>query len=114
VNTKQKILASTLILIHLFTLFLTPWLHVHPDEDHGYVEGHVGHAHISKLVLETDHHDHEPLAERVLEPLHDIWHTVPPQSDTIEYYIAVSTFRFHKPVQSISFAHFLDILRFGQ
>jgi len=108
VNTKQKILVSTIILVHLFALFLTPWLHVHPDENHEHVEGKVGHAHISTIVSDIDHHDHEPSAERVPESSQEIWHTVPLQSVTVGYYTAVSKFRFNKPVQAIPFADFWD------
>ena len=68
----------------------------------------MGHVHIVAHEEDTDPHDHK-VHETFIEALHhDIRHALSSQFVTKWIFTAVSKFRFHKPVQAISLAHFLE------
>lgn len=110
-SDRQKILTSTMMLLHLFAFLLAPWLHVHPGEDHGHVEGKVGHAHLSTGKWEADHHHHEAQDHQgVLEFLHDHGHSAEPLPVTALVYKVVSKFRFNVSFQANTFAYSASII----
>lgn len=110
-NDQQKLLASTLVLVHLFAFLLAPWLHVHPEEDHGHVEGSVGHAHISAIAEEAHHHSGESHAHlESLESWHDHGHSIPTLPVAIPVYTVVSKFRINISLQIETFAYALVIV----
>lgn len=111
-SDRQKLLASTLALVHLFAFFLAPWLHVHPEEDHSHVAGHVGHAHLSAIAGEGHHH-HDDVSHNHHGPIaswQDHEHSMPPLPVAIPVYNSVSKFRFNISFQCDTFAYALGIL----
>ena len=110
-SDRQKLLASTLALVHLFAFFLVPWLHVHPEEDHSHVAGHVGHAHISAIAGEAHHHhdDESHTHQESSESWHDHGHSIPTLPVAIPVYNSVSKFRLNISFQSDTSAYPLGI-----
>ena len=97
----RTLLAGTLILVHLVTLLFVPYVHVHPEEDHGHIRGNIGHVHVL-AVLENAGRCGDVSFD---EPFHDTLHPEVPGhlllSGTSWFYTTVSHFRWHTPIHFI-------------
>ncbi len=108
---KRKFLAGTLILIHLITLLFVPYLHVHPNEDHGHIQGKIGHVHVSPLMQETGHDEDMPSVVSSYNVLDSELPELMLLSGTVWLYRTVSHFRWHIPIYLVVSALFPQFYR---
>jgi len=54
-SPTRSLQASACALAHFLLLVFTPWLHIHPREDHGATDGHVYHLHPVVVAVAGGH-----------------------------------------------------------